>query len=56
MAKASSRRSQQEIEKLIPIIQKIQFFKEREISNEHYGNIVECLQYEHCPAETFVFH
>ena len=56
LAKSSSKRTQAETEKLIPIIQKIQFFKEREISNEHYVNIAESLSYEYYPAEQIVFY
>lgn len=46
IVKPTHKRLQQELEQLIPVIQKIQFFKERDISYEHYVNIAESLSYE----------
>ena len=56
LAKPAQKRTMIEHEKLIPIIQKIQFFKEREISYEHYVNIAESLSYEFCEKESMVFN
>ena len=56
MNKPTHKRTQIELELLIPLIQKIQFFKEREISYEHYVNIAESLAYEYCKNEQTVFH
>lgn len=49
LVKPTHKRSNPELEVLIPVIQKIQFFKERDISYEHYVNIAESLSYEFVP-------
>lgn len=55
LVKNSARRSQQELDTIVPMLQKIQFFKEREISHENYVHIAETLQYEFIFKDQTVF-
>jgi hypothetical protein len=56
IVKPTPKRTQAELEMLIPVIQKIQFFKERDISYEHYVNITETLSYEFAKRDQTVFN
>ncbi|CDW88479.1 cyclic nucleotide-binding domain containing protein [Stylonychia lemnae] len=55
LIKPSKRRTDEDLEYLIPLIQKIQFFKERDIKQENYKLIVESLTYEYHQAGELVF-
>eukprot|EP00347_Sterkiella_histriomuscorum_P007045 403350459 len=54
LIKQSKKRTTEDLETLIPIIQKIQFFKEREIKQENYRLIVESLTYENHSVNTAI--
>ncbi len=41
---------------LVPLIKTIQFFKEREIKDQDFIDIVSCLTYEYFSPGDFVFH
>lgn len=48
-------RTDVDLDNLIPLIQKIQFFREREIKQENFKLIVESLTYEMAKKGDYVF-
>jgi hypothetical protein len=53
--KPSKGRTDKDLEELVPLIKKIVFFKEREIKDGDFPDIVSCLTYEFFKAGKEVF-
>lgn len=48
-------RTEADLEKLVPLIKEIEFFRDRDIKDHDFPDIVSCLTYEHLPAGSSVF-
>ena len=55
LVKNPQRRTQAELESIVPMIMKIQFFKEREMKHENCIHVAETLTYEYLPKDSLVF-
>ena len=55
LVKMPQRRTQAELDTLVPMIMKIQFFKEREMKHESCVHVAETLQYEFQSKDHEVF-
>ena len=55
LVKNPQRRTQNELESIVPMIMKIQFFKEREMKHENCIHVAETLTYEYQPKDNVVF-
>eukprot|EP00347_Sterkiella_histriomuscorum_P021256 403334649 len=55
LQKGSRTRTDRDLQHLVPLIKEIQFFKERDIKDQDFVDIVSCLTYESCQAQDNVF-
>lgn len=53
--KPIKKRSERELDVLLPLIKEINFFKERDINESDFCEIANCLSYEFKPAKSIVF-
>ena len=55
MNKPNKGKSEEDLQELVPIIKQIQFFKDRDIKDTDYPEIISSMNYEFCKAGSEVF-
>ena len=55
LKKSFRSRTEIDLAKLVPLVKTIQFFRERDIKEDDYMDIVSCLTHEYCKANGTVF-
>lgn len=55
LQKGQRLRTERDLEQLVPLIKSIQFFRERDIQEADFTEIVHSLHYEYLPPDSYVF-
>jgi hypothetical protein len=55
LKKPAKHRTEQDLDRVIPYMQDVQFFKEREIKAQDFPDIVDALKYEYFEGDEVIF-
>jgi len=56
LQKPSNKRTEEDLDKIIPYMQEVQFFIEREIKEHDFPDIIDALKYEQYNNDDIIFH